>query len=72
MNRIKRDDYLSYTKLGEFKFLEIPCEKCKHKLANPEVCNKYPDGKPIGVLSAEEECPNFKQKKKSLWSCLFR
>lgn len=71
MNRRKRDDYFNYTKPGEIEILEIQCERCKHKLANPKVCTKYPDGKPIGVLRAEEECPKFEKKSESKWKNRF-
>ncbi|MBA4496351.1 hypothetical protein ACFO25_15930 [Paenactinomyces guangxiensis] len=72
MDSRDRDDYFSWTKPGEIEFLEIQCETCKHnKLANPTVCTKYPDGKPVGVLRAEEKCPGFKEKKEGKWKDRF-
>ena len=72
MSQRNRDDYFNYTKPGEFEFLEIPCEKCKYnQLKSPEVCKKYPTGKPIRVLSAEEDCPEFKEAKAGVWKKYF-
>ncbi len=66
MSQKNRDDYLNYTKPGEFVFLEVPCEKCKYEVTDPKNCRKYPQDKPMGVRLAEENCPEFKEKKKQV------
>ncbi|MGA8943605.1 MAG: hypothetical protein WB502_12965 [Thermoactinomyces sp.] len=67
MSQRNRDDYFNYTKPGEFVFLEVPCEKCKYEMTDPEICKKYPQGKPMGVRRAEEDCPEFEEKKERKW-----
>jgi hypothetical protein len=62
-NRGNRDDRFSYAESGEFKLLEMQCEKCEHKSSSPMVCKKYADRKPDFILRAEAECPEFQPKR---------
>lgn len=51
-----RSDYFKYKK-GDVAYEDSLCAFCKYfNQENPEICVKYPEGKPEEIITSDKKC----------------